>query len=411
MFHYHRQRRSFHRYVREAIRAGDAHDYTVRIKGDARRLGKPNPPEGTEFLFTGPVQGVVMDYVPAFLQPKGQARWPALQGLSGTLTFEHAGMRVTNASAEVQEHKNWRFTDIQTDIADFSAPVVQVRASGSGALATALGIVRASPAAALTSHAMDGFKAEGNAALNLELDIPIKQPQKTLVRGSVDLKDNALRLADAAPPLAKAQGRVLFSERGFNLENVRAQALGGAAQASGGMDAGGVHVNVTGNASAEGIARMRDAWGPLAALAKNASGSLDYRLALGFPGGAVPSIHLESDTRGLTLNAPAPLTKTPMKSGRCALTGSRTAAAAARLRRSLAASLRCTSRNRPRARRTARWHWAVRCSARLPGTSKGCMWMLNFHSSTWPSGANCSRRWLKARRARTARTTPSCRTP
>ncbi|MBQ9579434.1 MAG: hypothetical protein IJR28_07875, partial [Ottowia sp.] len=300
------------RYVREAIRSGEAHDYTVRIKGDVRRLGKPKPPEGTEFLFTGPVQGVVMDYVPAFLQPKGQARWPALQGLQGTLTFEHASMRVKDASAGVQGHKNWRFTGIQTDIADFTAPVVQVRAAGNGALATALGIVRASPAAKLTSHAMDGFKAEGNAALSLELDIPIKQPGKTQVRGSVDLKDNTLRLADAAPPLAKARGRVRFSERGFTLENVRAQAFGGGAQASGGMDGksgNGVRINVTGSASAEGIAQMQDAWGPLAALAKNASGSMDYQLALGFPGGAFPSIHLESDTRGLALNAPAPLAK------------------------------------------------------------------------------------------------------
>ena len=300
------------RYVQEAIRAGEAHDYTVRIKGDARRLGKPNPPEGTEFLFTGPVQGVVMDYVPAFLQPKGQARWPALQGLQGTLTFEHAGMRVTDASAEVQGHKNWRFTNIQTDIADFTAPVVQVRAAGSGALAAALGIVRASPAAALTSHAMDSFKAEGNAALNLELDIPIKQPQKTLVRGSVDLQGNTLRLADAAPPLTKAQGRVRFSETGFALENVRAQALGGSARASGGMggkNGKGVQVKVTGNASAEGIAQMQGAWGSLAALANNASGSMNYQLALGFPGGSFPAIHLESDTRGLALNAPTPFAK------------------------------------------------------------------------------------------------------
>lgn len=298
------------RYVREAIRAGEAPGYRVRIKGDARHLGKPNPPGGTEFLFTGRVQSVVMDYVPAFLQPKGQPAWPALQGLQGTLTFEHASMRVAGASAAVQGHPNWRFTDIQTTIPDLTAPVVQVRAAGSGALAAALGIVRASPAAGFTAHAMDGFKAEGNAALNLELDIPALHAEQTRVRGRVDLQNNALRLADAAPPLTKAQGRVLFSESGFSLENVRAQALGGGAQASGGMGAGkGTRINVTGRASAEGIALMQGAWGPAAALAQSASGGMDYRLALSFPAGAVPAIQLESDTRGLALAAPAPLAK------------------------------------------------------------------------------------------------------
>ncbi len=297
------------RYVREAIREGQAHDWRVRIKGDARHLGDAHPPRGTEFLFSGQVRDVVMDYVPAFLLPKGQPAWPALRKLSGTLSFEHARMRVTDASAEVQGHAGWRFTQIHTEIPNLTDPTVRVRAAGSGALAAALGIVRASPAAILTSHAMDDFKAEGRAALALELDLPTSRLHASRVRGAVTLEGNTLRLAAAAPPLTQARGTVQFSETGFTLEGVRAQALGGEVSASGGMDAKGIAVTVAGSASAQALHAMRSAWGPAAALAQHASGSMAYELALSFAHGPVPALRIHSDLHGMALTLPAPLAK------------------------------------------------------------------------------------------------------
>ena len=304
-------------YVRDAVRKGEGRDVTVRVQGKLRELPFNLPGEVGTFRIGGPVSGVLLNYVPSRLQPKGQAPWPALEALDGELVFERAGMQVHGGAARVQGHAGWRFAAIEASVPDFKQPRVQVQASGSGPLAAALAIVRGSPVADFTQHALDGASASGDATLDLKLDLPVHTLEQAKVQGRVRLAGNALRLATAAPPLERVSGAVSFSEAGFAIENAQAQVLGGAVQVSGGTVAGAaagasrVQIQASGQASAEGL-RGSGAWGPswsaVAALARQASGRADYQLGLGFQGAAM-QLEVRSDLRGLALNWPAPLDK------------------------------------------------------------------------------------------------------
>ena len=304
-------------YVRDAIRKGDGRDVAVRVQGKLHELPFNLPGERGTFRIAGPVSGVQMQYVPQRLQPAGQASWPALEGLSGELIFEGAGMRVRGGAARVQGHPGWRFDGIEADIADFKHTDVVVQAQGRGALAAALDIVRQSPVAQFTHHALDAARASGDAALELKLDLPIKSIEQSKVQGRVLLAGNELRLASGAPPLAQVAGAVTFSDSGFAIDNARAQALGGSAVITGGMlrgaAAGAVPVQVTarGNASAEGLRQSADwgaEWAAVATLARQASGSTTYEAVIGFPEGGA-DVRVRSDLRGLALALPAPLDK------------------------------------------------------------------------------------------------------
>ncbi|MDO5624349.1 MAG: YhdP family protein [Pseudomonadota bacterium] len=303
------------RYVREAVQKGEAHNVSVRVKGDLRQVARPSPAPGTEFRFAGQVRGTTLNYVPPRLQPEGQAPWPALHELAGELVFEHASMRVNKASARVQGHPGWRFTGVQASIDDLAHTRVRLRADGSGPLATALDIVRTSPLAGFTQHALDRASATGDAQLRLKLDLPIDDIQHAKAEGRITLAGNALRVTPDAPLLTQAQGELHFSDTGFTLHEVQAQLLGGHARVSGGTPsaearaagAPAVQVQVRGTATAEALREMHD-WAPLPALARQASGSAAYEAMLGFGAGA-PQVVVTSDLHGMAFDLPEPLNK------------------------------------------------------------------------------------------------------
>ncbi len=304
-------------YVRDAIRQGEGRNVAVRVQGKLHDLPFNLPGEVGTFRFAGPLSGVVMNYVPPRLQPTGQAPWPALEALSGELIFEGAGMQVRGGAARVQGHPGWRFEGIQADIPHFKQAVVQVQAQGRGVLAAALDIVRRSPVAQFTHHALDGAQASGDAALELKLELPIHAIEQSRVQGRVQLAGNDLRLAPGAPPLAQATGAVTFSDSGFVIDNAQVQLLGGSAAVTGGTvkgaaaGASAVQVTARGSASAEGLRQSADwgaEWAAVAALARQASGSASYEAVIGFPEGGA-DVQVRSDLRGLALALPAPLDK------------------------------------------------------------------------------------------------------
>jgi uncharacterized protein (TIGR02099 family) len=298
-------------YVRDAIRKGEARDVAVRIKGNLLDVPFEKNPAAGEFRFAGQVRGVTMAYVPRAIQPAEQVPWPPLEELAGELIFDHNSMQVRNASAYVQGHAGWQFERIQADIADFGHTRVAVDADGRGPLAAALGIVRQSPVAQLTRHALDRTSASGDTALKLMLDLPVAQIRDARVNGQVILQNNDLRITPDTPPLAQARGTVSFSDTGFTVRNVRARVLGGEARISGGMPPDGaaapVLLRVSGMASAEGLSQMAH-WAPLPAFARQASGSAAYEASIGWRAG-MPEVTVTSDLRGMSFNLPAPLTK------------------------------------------------------------------------------------------------------
>jgi uncharacterized protein (TIGR02099 family) len=301
-------------YVRDAIQKGEVRDVAVRVKGDLHELPFDKHPAAGEFRIAGQVQGVTMAYVPRSLLPAGQPPWPALEALAGELVFERNGMRVNNARARVQGHPGWQFPRIQASLPDFEHSRLKVEAEGRGALSAALGIVRQSALAGFTEHALDQASASGDAGLQLKLDLPIEHIERSKVEGRVALQGNDLRITPDTPPLGQAQGAISFTDTGFAIQDVRVRLLGGEARVSGGHPGGAsgdkrpdVVLRASGTASAEALRQMSD-WGPVAALARQASGRASYEAVLGFGAGAT-EVLVTSDLRGLAVDLPAPLGK------------------------------------------------------------------------------------------------------
>jgi uncharacterized protein (TIGR02099 family) len=174
-----------------------------------------------------------------------------------------------------------------------------------------------SPLGGMTGNALEQASGTGPADFRLRLTLPISDIAKSKVQGSVTLAGNELRITPDTPTLSRVRGVVQFTETGFSLNAVQAQALGGAVRLEGGMRAlpanapateSAVQLRAQGTATAEGLQQATQL-GMLSQLARQATGSTPYAMTLAFRRG-VPEVQVTTNLQGLALALPAPLGKT-----------------------------------------------------------------------------------------------------
>ncbi|WP_026435541.1 YhdP family protein [Acidovorax sp. JHL-9] len=303
-------------YVRDAIQTGSASNVQFRIKGDLEHLPFNDPRQG-DFRIAARVKDVTYAYVPPRLQPRDALPWPALTQLSGELVFERSSMQVRGATGGFAGTPGVRLAKVEAQIPDLSHTVVAVNADARGPLAELLTILRTSPLARMTGHALDQASGTGQAGLQLRLSLPISDIDQSKVQGSVVLAGNDVHITPETPPLSRARGTVQFTDTGFSVNGVQAHALGGDLRLEGGMRAlpasaaateSAIQLRAQGTATAEGLQQARQL-GMLAQLARSATGSTPYTLALAFRRG-LPEILVTTSLQGLGLALPAPLAKT-----------------------------------------------------------------------------------------------------
>lgn len=301
-------------YVRDAVQAGRASSVSFLVRGDLHDMPFNDPKQG-EFRIAARVSGVTYAYVPAQLQAAGEVPWPALVKLSGELIFDRAGMQVKGAVGGFSGRPGVEARNVEARIPDLSHSVVSVAADARGPLAQLLGFVAASPLAQMTGGALAQASGSGNGQLQLRLHLPISELNASKVQGSLQLAGNDVRITPDTPLLARARGNVQFTESGFSISGVQAQALGGDVRIEGGMggpdrksaEPGSVQLRFQGTASAQGLQQAREL-GLLSTLARRASGSAPYTLALTVRR-SVPEIALTTSLQGMALDLPAPLGK------------------------------------------------------------------------------------------------------
>ena len=303
-------------YVRDAVVAGSASNVQFRVKGDLHHLPFDDPKQG-EFRIAARVKDVTYAYVPTQLQPANTLPWPALTELAGELIFERSSMQVRGASGSFAGRPGLRLSKVDAKIPDLSHTVVGVSADARGPLTELLTLMNTSPLGRMTGNALEQASGTGNADFKLRLTLPISDIEKSKVQGSVTLAGNELRITPDTPTLSRVRGVVQFTEGGFSLNTVQAQALGGPVRLEGGMRAlpsnapateSAVQLRAQGTATAEGL-QQASQLGMLSQLARRATGSTTYSMALAFRRG-VPEVQVTTSLQGLALALPAPLGKT-----------------------------------------------------------------------------------------------------
>lgn len=296
-------------YVGRAVKGGRIDEGSYVVKGDVWAVPFHRAGEGV-FRVAGRLSDAQIDYLPSVLpggnEPAWNSPWPGLAQVSGNLLFERTSMTLDQLQGRL-----WgtQLRNVQVRIDELGEQaVLRVDGEGRGPVADVLRFVEVSPVGQWIGGGMSTISATGVGDLKLGLSIPLLQPEKTQVTGSVTLAGSDVQIRPDLPTLAGARGRIDFSHKGFQIVGASARALGGELTLEGGTQADGpMRFQAQGTATAEGLRRAVE-FAPLPMVAQQLRGQTSWRAVIALPQGR-PEVSVSSDLVGMASDWPAPLGK------------------------------------------------------------------------------------------------------
>ncbi len=278
------------------LKAGTARQGEFLIRGSLDQFPFDAPDSDGLFQIIVPIEKGQLTYAQG---------WPAIADINGTVRFEGKRMQI---QAQQASTLGVALKNIQAEIPNLDAwePVLGITGKAEGELANMVRFVNQSPVRDLLSNVLGSAQAEGLADLNLELTIPIADPDKTQVKGDVKLASNSIRLVEGMPWIGEATGNIEFSNQGFALKQVQGQALGGTVILKGGTNSSGwMDIRATGTARAKGLAQYLNPH-----LEPYLSGSTPYTVLVSNREQGL-SVEVTSQFQGMEIKLPAPFEKKP----------------------------------------------------------------------------------------------------
>lgn len=294
-------------YVAEAFRDGTVDKASVHVRGDLWAF--PFKDGSGDFKLDAQVSNVRLNVVPQAHREGGTAPlWPEFVQGQGRVSFDRTAMHIREARAEVLGVK---LMQLEGSVVDFAhEPTLAITGLARGPLGMMLSYVDQSPISGWIGQALAQTQASGEGELKVALQVPLRNPAASTVRGELTLDGNDVRMNRDTPLLAQAKGQIVFTEKSLQISGARAQVFGGDAAFDGGTNAEGrLHFDGRGVITAEGFERAAEL-GSITRLARLMKGQAPYRLALTFRG-AQPSFVVTSDLVGMAIEAPAPWGKAP----------------------------------------------------------------------------------------------------
>ncbi|WP_323017074.1 YhdP family protein [Castellaniella sp.] len=292
-------------WLSKGLQAGTLFNGQWVLRGDLADFPFGEKPQAGDFQVRGDFRDARIEFVPD--APKGQS-WPLLQDMIGTADLHRMDLRLSASTARMEPApgQEIRLSGLRARIPDLEHDAtLQVSGHSAADGETYMNLIRQTPLAHLLDGVFDEASAAGDWQVPLALTIPLLRTDDSQVQGRIDLQQGRLQFLPQAPPFEAIDGSLHFSEQGVQIAHpLTATILGGAVRvqgALGGAQAAGL--SLQGHMTAKALAAFVGVPGM-----KRLSGALDYRAQLAQQGGAYV-FNLDSDTRGLGLDFPAPLAK------------------------------------------------------------------------------------------------------
>lgn len=282
-----------------ALVAGQATNARFTLQGPANRL----PFRGGEGIL---LAGFDFDDVTLAYHPD----WGRLERLNGRADFENVSMRVAGDEGHILDTNVRR---VVATIDDFFEPSLHVEGTVDGQLPAMTGYVQTTPLASRFAALFEALRAGGDAGLQLDLTVPLKQSsgESTRVRGDLALQNSRLAHRDGLFELTDIQGNIRFSEHAVSAEGVKARLDDAPVSVDIGEGSHPGETLVTVDGPVDLVKRVRGFGWPIGA---ELEGRADSRVRVRFPdkpgkGDPPLEVKLESDLRGIGSLLPAPFGK------------------------------------------------------------------------------------------------------
>jgi len=280
-------------YLKTSIRDGKSNDVRLRFRGD---LAKFPFADSTSGIFR--IVAKVNDAEFRFAE-----NWPAASGVSGDLIFEGKSMRVAAPKAGIL---NLQASSLGVFVPDLfnGDEHVQVDIRSEDQTADFLNFIAKTPVTKALDGITDGMRAGGVGRLALQIDIPIRRPERFKLTGDYRVVNNDLWVDSDAPPFSKLNGRFEFTQSAMTARGLTSSFLGGPATISVTTQDGTIKVNAQGTADVAQIPRTLGE-----SLLRQIAGSAAWQGNLTMAPKQPVSLVVQSRLTGVSSSLPAPLAK------------------------------------------------------------------------------------------------------
>lgn len=277
-------------------------------------IGAGRVPDADLILF-GPAKAFPFDSGQGVFEVQARAEdvdlhyfhdWPLLENAAGSMRFagrsmqfelsagELSGARVQRASARIDDTRN---------------PVLAVDAETTASGGAVLDFLRAAPITSGLRPQLELLRLEGEHELGLQIELPLREPRRVRVDGTLRLNGGGLAMPSWGVALSDLTGELRFDERGASAQKLQGKYSG-------------QPVKLTVATLGEGTEARVHVWSELIAAPHQlwrggdvpyVSGTARYAVEAIFPGfrsGAKGAeFWLRSQLKGLGVSLPAPLAK------------------------------------------------------------------------------------------------------
>lgn len=304
---------SLRQWLTGALKAGKMQDVAITLKGDPARFPfnaeKPHDKSKGRFSIAGKIDSGTLDYAPGDFAKNGEAPlWPLLEEIRGTFSVDRSRLEIKADSAKTG---GVALSGVNAVIPDLLSKdlLLDIEGEAAGALQDFLRYANNSPVTDWIANFTDGIKAGGNAKLSLDLQMPLARLEQTKVQGALRFGGNTVILQETMPPILQTNGELKFHEKGFTLNGIKANFLGGPVSLVGGTQSdGAIAMKVDGSLTADGL-RKTFSGSALQRLLQQINGSTHYNASIKVRNSR-PEIIVESTLKGIGLDFPEPLGKT-----------------------------------------------------------------------------------------------------
>ncbi len=299
--------RNLYDWFQSALVSGSIPSGTTRLFGPLDKF----PFDGGEghFLLQANVRDTTFRFLPD---------WPAAEIVDMNVVLDNTRLfternRSINRGREV--------VDAKVEIDDLRKPVLTIDSYSTGTLESLHSYVQSSPVAKLFGGHLTRLRVGGDAALNLDLMVPITDWRDFTMTARIVTTDGSLQVEGFDPPVTGLNGAVTIERDSVTSEALRGEFLGGPVQievdnAPDELPGYQVVARARGNVDAQGLSEGLGL--PVAGLV---DGATDYSADLLFPRGgneqpAPFTVRVDSQLVGLKVGLPEPFLKPAAEAAR-----------------------------------------------------------------------------------------------
>jgi len=290
----------FKQWANDAFKDGLIKTGQITMRGNPAAFPFEEAPEQGSFDLQLQVENAQLHYAPG---------WPDIVNVDGKISGQGNNLVIKSQSGKIAD---FAFNDVTTTISNLvlSNPILRVDGSLNGTTAQALRFLQNSPLQERFGSIAEWIQAEGNSDIELQLMVPLIDPDATEATGHVTFANS--KIATKALPeldIRKVNGLLNFNNDGVSAEQIKAVVFDEPVVADVGTENGQTLVKVKGKASTQ---KLNSVWP--GAVPDFVSGQTDYltKIQIREPEEGVfdVGVDIESTLEGITIDTPEPLAKT-----------------------------------------------------------------------------------------------------